>query len=190
VNRRLKKKFVLAVGNLARSPRGTQVRQWANAQLEQCLVKGLAMDDERLKQIGGGNCFDELLARIRDIRSSERVFWTKLDSLLTLSDRELLMHAGAISDNAALAKAQSEFDKFLAIEDAKPQPVDLHFEEAIEQARGRPHRSRVGTRLHLTENKQFGLPVPLGFNCRHAIVTSGMQEAAYAAALRRRQVYP
>ena len=250
VSRRLKHynlKLVLAVGYRVRSPRGTQFRQWATAQLEQYLVKGFAMDDERLKQAGGGDYFDELLARIRDIRSSERVFWrkvldiyatsvdydpraeasqkffavvqnkmhwaahghtaaevivrradasqpnmgltawtgsrprrddvgiaknyltheeietlnlivsayldfaelqarsqkpmtmcnwiAKLDSFLTLSDRELLTHAGTISHDAAIAKAQSEFDKFRAIEDDEPRPVDLHFEEAIEQAK-------------------------------------------------------
>jgi hypothetical protein len=63
---------ILAVGYRVKSARGTQFRQWATAQLEQYLVKGFAMDDERLKQAGGGNYFDELLARIRDIRSSER----------------------------------------------------------------------------------------------------------------------
>ncbi len=81
VGRRLKHynlKLVLAVGYRVRSPRGTQFRQWATAQLEQYLVKGFAMDDERLKQAGGGNYLDELLARIRDIRSSERVFWRKV----------------------------------------------------------------------------------------------------------------
>jgi hypothetical protein len=66
------------VGYRVKSPRGTQFRQWATAQLEQYLVKGFAMDDERLKQAGGGGYFDELLARIRDIRSSERVFWRKV----------------------------------------------------------------------------------------------------------------
>lgn len=54
---------------------------------------------------------------------------------LTLSDRDLLTHAGTISHDAAIAKAQSEFDKFRAIEDDEPRPVDLHFEEAIEQAK-------------------------------------------------------
>ena len=230
VSRRLKHynlNIILAVGYRVRSPRGTEFRQWATAQLEQYLVKGFAMDDERLKQAGGGGYFDELLARIRDIRSSERVFWrkvldiyatsvdynpgaeasqkffavvqnkmhwaahghtaaevilrradvgfaknylthseietlnlivsayldfaelqarsrkpmtmrewiTKLDSFLKLSDRDLLTHAGTITHDAALAKAQSEFDKFRAIEDAKPQPVDVHFENAIEQAK-------------------------------------------------------
>ena len=250
VTRRLKHynlKLVLAVGYRVRSPRGTQFRQWATAQLEQYLVKGFAIDDERLKQAGGGDYFEELLARIRDIRSSERVFWKKvldiyatsvdydpsadasqrffaviqnkmhwaahghtaaevivrradsskpnmglttwsggrprradvgiaknyltheeietlnlivsayldfaelqarsrkpmtmrewiarLDSFLALSDRELLTHAGTMSHDAALAKAQSEFDKFRAIEDAEPRPVDLHFDEAIKQAK-------------------------------------------------------
>jgi hypothetical protein len=46
--------------------------------LEQYLVKGFALGDERFKQAGGGNYFDELLARIRDIRSSERIFWRKV----------------------------------------------------------------------------------------------------------------
>ena len=48
----------------------------------------------------------------------------KLDDFLRLSDRELLTHAGSISHEAALAKAESEYDRFRAIEDAKPQPVD------------------------------------------------------------------
>lgn len=69
---------VLAVGYRVRSPRGTQFRQWATARLEEYVVKGFTMDDERLKQREGGDYFDELLARIRDIRSSERIFWRKV----------------------------------------------------------------------------------------------------------------
>ncbi len=238
---------ILAVGYRVKSARGTQFRQWASAQLEQYLVKGFAMDDERLKQAGGGDYFDELVARIRDIRSSERVFWrkvldiyatsvdydasaetsqkffavvqnkmhwaahghtaaeviarradstqpnmgltswtgarprradvgfaknylthqeidalnlivsayldfaelqarsrkpmtmrewiAKLDAFLRLSDRELLTHAGTISHDAALTKAQSEYDKFRAAEEAKPRPVDVDFEKAIDQAK-------------------------------------------------------
>jgi len=85
VSRRLKHydlNLILAVGYRVRSPRGTEFRQWATAQLEQYLVKGFAMDDERLKQSGGGGYFDELLARIRDIRSSERVFWRKVSTFM------------------------------------------------------------------------------------------------------------
>lgn len=67
-----------AVGYRVHSPRGAQFRQWATARLEEYLVKGFTLDDERLKQAGGGDCFDELLARIPDIRSSKRVFWRKV----------------------------------------------------------------------------------------------------------------
>jgi len=237
---------ILAVGYRVKSARGTQFRQWATAQLEQYLVKGFAMDDERLKQSGGGEYFDELLGRIRDIRSSERVFWrkvldiyatsvdydasadasqkffavvqnkmhwaahghtaaeviaqradsnqpnmglttwtgsrprrtdvgfaknylshqeietlnlivsayldfaelqarsrkamtmrdwvAKLDSFLKLSDRDLLTDAGTVSHDAALAKAQSEYDKFREMTDGGPRPVDMDFENAVEQA--------------------------------------------------------
>ena len=69
---------VLAVGYRVRSPRGVQFRQWATTHLRAYLIKGFAMDDERLKQAGGGDYFDELLARIRDIRSSEKVFWRQV----------------------------------------------------------------------------------------------------------------
>ena len=64
---------ILAVGFRVRSTRGTQFRVWANHRLQEFLVKGFARDDERLKAGGGGQYFEELLARIRDIRSSERV---------------------------------------------------------------------------------------------------------------------
>ena len=66
---------ILAVGYRVRSPRGTQFRQWATARLEEYLVKGFVLDDERLKSPPGADvpdCFDELLERIRDIRASER----------------------------------------------------------------------------------------------------------------------
>jgi hypothetical protein len=69
---------ILAVGYRVRSQRGTQFRIWATERLREYLVKGFAMDDHRLKRAGGGNYFDEWLARIRDIRSSERVFWRKV----------------------------------------------------------------------------------------------------------------
>ena len=64
-----------------------------------------------------------------------REWLAKLDAFLRLSDRDLLTHAGTISHDAAVAKAQSEFDQFRAIEDTKPRPVDVDFENAIEQAR-------------------------------------------------------
>jgi hypothetical protein len=68
---------IISVGYRVKSLRGTQFRIWATQRLREHIVKGFTLDDERLKR-GGGNYFDELLARIRDIRSSEKVFWRKV----------------------------------------------------------------------------------------------------------------
>lgn len=69
---------IISVGYRVKSHRGTQFRIWATNILKEYMKKGFALDDERLKNLGGGNYFDELLARIRDIRSSEKVFWRKV----------------------------------------------------------------------------------------------------------------
>lgn len=69
---------IISVGYRVKSHRGVQFRKWATALIKEYLVKGFAMNDELLKEAGGGNYFDELLARIRDIRSSEKVFWRKV----------------------------------------------------------------------------------------------------------------
>ena len=70
--------MILAIGFRVRSHRGTQFRQWALTHLREFLIKGFALDDRRLRDAGGGNYFDELLARIRDIRSSEKLFYRKV----------------------------------------------------------------------------------------------------------------
>ena len=238
---------IISVGYRVKSLRGTQFRIWATQRLREYIVKGFTMDDERLKQSGGGEYFDELLERIRDIRSSEKAFWrkvldiyatsadydpraeasqlffatvqnkmhwaahgqtaaeviaaradagkpnmglmtwpgsrlrktdvavaknylnekelgdlnlivslyldfaelqarsrrvmtmrdwiAKLDDFMRISDREILTHAGQMSHEAALARAEAEFEKFRRIEDAKPSPVEQHFIEAIEQVK-------------------------------------------------------
>jgi hypothetical protein len=238
---------IISVGYRVKSLRGTQFRIWATQRLREYIVKGFTMDDERLKQSGGGAYFDELLERIRDIRSSEKVFWrkvldiyatsadydpraeasqlffatvqnkmhwaahgqtaaeviaaradaakpnmglmtwpgrrprktdvavaknylseqelgdlnlivslyldfaelqarsrrvmtmrdwiAKLDDFMRISDREILTHAGKVSHEAALARAEAKFEKFRRIEDAKPSPVEQHFIEAIEQVK-------------------------------------------------------
>ena len=238
---------IISVGYRVKSLRGTQFRIWATQRLREYIVKGFTMDDERLKQSGGGAYFDELLERIRDIRSSEKAFWrkvldiyatsadydpraeasqlffatvqnkmhwaahgqtaaeviaaradagkpnmglrtwpgsrprktdvavaknylnekelgdlnlivslyldfaelqarsrrvmtmrdwiAKLDDFMRISDREILTHAGNVSHEAALARAEAEFEKFRCIEDAKPSPVEQHFIEAIEQVK-------------------------------------------------------
>jgi len=235
--------MILAIGYRVRSHRGTQFRQWATSRLEEYLVKGFALDDERLKRAGGGDYFEELLERIRDIRSSEKVFWRKvletyatsidydpraeashrffatvqnkmhwavhgqtaaevisaradstqpnmgltswsgerprkadtvvaknylnhgelealnrivnaylefaelqaldrkpmhmadwigkLDDFLRLSDREILTHAGKVSHDDAVAKAEAEYERFASERRALPSPVEQHFEDAI-----------------------------------------------------------
>ncbi len=236
---------VISVGYRVKSQRGTQFRIWATQRLREYLIKGFAMDDERLKQAGGGNYFDELLARIRDIRSSEKVFWkkvldiyatsidydpnndlsqqffkivqnkmhwathghtaaeiiatradatkpnmgltsftgkklkrtdisvaknylnedeidtlnrivsfylefaelqaknrramhmkdwvTKLDDFLRLSERDILTHAGKISNEAAVEHANIEFDKFKQRQLEEPSAVEEHFEKSLQE---------------------------------------------------------
>lgn len=236
---------IISVGYRVKSPRGTQFRIWATQRLREYLIKGFTMDDERLKQAGGGDYFDELLARIRDIRSSEKVFWrkvldiyatsidydpqndvsqeffaivqnkmhwaahgntaaevikaradadkpnmgltsftgdkpkktdakvaknylnedeldtlnrivsmylefaelqaknrkpmhmkdwiTKLDDFLKLSDRDILTHAGKVSNDLAMQHASLEYDKFKAQAIEDKSAVEEHFEQSIKQ---------------------------------------------------------
>jgi len=76
---------VIAVGYRVRSPRGTQFRIWATERLKEYLVKGFTMDDARLKNLGGGSYWKELLDRIRDIRSSEKVLYRQVLDLYATS---------------------------------------------------------------------------------------------------------
>ncbi len=109
--------MIISVGYRVHSYRGVQFRIWATKVLKEYIVKGFAMNDDLLKRAGGGNYFDELLARIRDIRSSEKVFYRKvhrpmymkdwiniLDDFLRISQKDILTHAGKIS--AKLAKGK------------------------------------------------------------------------------------
>ncbi|MHB1308650.1 MAG: virulence RhuM family protein [Limisphaerales bacterium] len=77
--------LILAIGYRVRSARGVQFRQWATTHLREYLVKGFVMDDERLKNPGAWDYFDELLARIREIRASEKRFYQKVRDLFALS---------------------------------------------------------------------------------------------------------
>jgi hypothetical protein len=239
---------IISVGYRVKSHRGTQFRIWATQRLREYIVKGFTLDDERLKRAGGGNYFEELLARIRDIRSSEKVFWrkvldiyatsidydpsvemtqrffqtvqnkmhwavhgqtaaeviarradsskpnmgltswignrprkedvgvaknylaqpelealnrivmaylefaelralehrpmymrdwvAKLDDFLRLSERNILTHAGKISHEAALAKAEAEYEKYRTVEANRPSPVEADFTQALKQLEG------------------------------------------------------
>ncbi len=238
---------IISIGYRVKSLRGTQFRIWATQRLREYIVKGFTLDDERLKQMGGGNYFDELLARIRDIRSSEKVFWrkvldiyatsidydpntdvsreffqivqnkmhwaahghtaaeiiaaradsekphmgltswsgakltqsdveiaknylgaeeldtlnrivsmyldfaelqalnrrpmymkdwiSKLDEFLKVSERDILTHAGAVSHEAAIDKARSEYEKFRKRMLEEPSRVETHFIEAVKEAK-------------------------------------------------------
>ena len=244
---------IISVGYRVKSHRGTQFRIWATQRLREYIVKGFALDDERFKRAGGGNYFEELLARIRDIRSSEKVFWrkvleiyatsidydpgeeasqvffatvqnkmhwaahghtaaeivhkrsdaarpnmgltnwqgtkpskgeaviaknyltakelealnrivnaylefaelqalnrkpmymrdwiSKLDDFLRLGEREILTHAGTISHEEALRKAELEFEKFRVLQLAQPSQVEKDFDEAVKKL-PRPRKPR------------------------------------------------
>ena len=78
---------IISVGYRVKSVQGTRFRQWATARLKEYIVKGFTMDDDRLKNLGGGNYWKELLDRIRDIRSSEKVMYRQvLDLYATATD--------------------------------------------------------------------------------------------------------
>src|SRR5699024_11620115 len=79
--------MILAIGYRVRSHRGTQFRQWATTRLNEYLVKGFTMDDDRLKEIRnfGQDYFDELLERIRDIRASEKRLYQKIADIYATS---------------------------------------------------------------------------------------------------------
>lgn len=76
---------IISVGYRVKSIRGTHFRRWATERLKEYLIKGFAMDDERLKQMGGGGYWRELLDRIRDIRSSEKVMYRQVLDLYATS---------------------------------------------------------------------------------------------------------
>lgn len=238
---------IISVGYRVKSQRGTQFRIWATQRLREYIVKGFTLDDERLKRAGGGNYFDELLARIRDIRSSEKLFWkkvldiygtsidydprveasqlffktvqnkmhwaahghtaaeviaeradavkpnmgltswsgdvprkvdaiiaknylateelealnrivnaylefaelqamnrkpmymadwiAKLDDFLRLSERQILRHAGKVSHDDAIAKAEREYSRFSAARAELPSPVEKDFEQAVREVK-------------------------------------------------------
>ncbi len=77
--------MIISVGYRVNSHRGVQFRQWATQVLKEYLIKGFVLNDDLLKNAGQGNYFDELLARIRDIRSSEKVFYRKVLEIYALS---------------------------------------------------------------------------------------------------------
>ena len=90
---------IISVGYRVKSLQGTRFRQWATARLREYIVKGFTLNDDLLKQAGGGDYFEELLSRIRDIRSSEKVFWRKV----------LDVYATSIDYDASAEESQTFF---------------------------------------------------------------------------------
>lgn len=122
---------ILAVGYRVRSPRGVQFRRWASTVLKEYLVKGFVMDDERLKNPDGRpDYFDEMLARIRDIRASEKRFYQKLRDLFALAadydktDQATQQFFATVQNLLLYAVAQKTAAELIV---SRANPADPHF---------------------------------------------------------------
>ena len=122
---------ILAVGYRVRSPRGVQFRRWASTVLKEYLIKGFVMDDERLKNPDGRpDYFDEMLARIRDIRASEKRFYQKVRDLFALSsdydktDKTTQVFFATVQNLLIFAVTQQTAAELIT---ARANPADPHF---------------------------------------------------------------
>jgi hypothetical protein len=122
---------ILAVGYRVRSPRGVQFRRWASTVLKEYLTKGFVMDDERLKNPDGRpDYFDEMLARIRDIRASEKRFYQKVRDLFALSsdydksDKATQVFFATVQNLLIYAVTQKTAAELVM---ARANPADPHF---------------------------------------------------------------
>ena len=122
---------ILAVGYRVRSPRGVQFRRWASTVLKEYLTKGFAMDDERLKNPDGRpDYFDQMLARIRDIRASEKRFYQKVRDLFALSsdydksDKATQVFFATVQNLLIFAVTQKTAAELIS---ARANPADPHF---------------------------------------------------------------
>lgn len=122
---------ILAVGYRVRSPRGVQFRRWASTVLKEFLTKGFVMDDERLKNPDGRpDYFDEMLARIRDIRASEKRFYQKVRDLFALSsdydksDKATQVFFATVQNLLIYAVTQKTAAELIS---ARANPADPHF---------------------------------------------------------------
>ncbi len=122
---------ILAVGYRVRSPRGVQFRRWASTILKDYLIKGFVLDDERLKNPDGRpDYFDEMLARIRDIRASEKRFYQKVCDLFALSsdydksDTATQLFFATVQNLLIYAVTQKTAAELIT---ARANPVDPHF---------------------------------------------------------------
>jgi hypothetical protein len=122
---------ILAVGYRVRSPRGVQFRRWASTVLKEYLIKGFVLDDERLKNPDGRpDYFDEMLARIRDIRASEKRFYQKVRDLFALAsdydktDKTTQVFFATVQNLLIFAVTQKTAAELIT---ARANPADPHF---------------------------------------------------------------
>lgn len=125
--------MILAIGYRVKSPRGTQFRQWATTHLSEFLVKGFMLDDERLKNPGHWDYFDELLARIREIRSSEKRFYQKVRDLFALStdyrdDEQTSMRFFAETQNKMLFAVAGKTAAEIVVSRADPAQPNMNLQ--------------------------------------------------------------
>lgn len=121
--------MILAIGYRVRSNVGTNFRKWATSTLKEYVTKGFALNDDLLKEAGGGRYFKELLARIRDIRSSEKVFWRQvLDIFSTSVDYERLSGLQTVDDFEDLLHVMNSdsLSEFQYTVDGEDWNVSLH----------------------------------------------------------------
>ncbi len=123
---------IISVGYRVKSLRGTQFRRWATTQLREFLVKGFLLNDQRFKESGGDRYFEELLQRVRDIRSSEKVFWKKVLEIYATSvdydkDAELSRQFFAVVQNKMhwAAHGHTAAEVIVARADAKKRNLGL-----------------------------------------------------------------
>lgn len=120
--------MIISLGYRIKSKIATNFRRWATERLNEYITKGFALDDERLKNLGGGNYWKELLDRIRDIRSSEKVMYRQVLDLYATSVDYDPKSAESVSHKKALDKAETEYKKFIA---QNPSPVEKEYLEVI-----------------------------------------------------------
>jgi hypothetical protein len=143
---------ILAVGYRVRSPRGIQFRQWASTILKEYLIKGFAMDDVRLKQSTKWDYFDEWLARIREIRASEKRFYQKIRDL----------YSTAIDYDKTSEQAQLFFKK---VQNKILWAVTGHTAAEIIAKRSNQHLPNMGLKTWVTAHATSILTALKGFSC-------------------------
>lgn len=175
--------MILAIGYRVRSPRGVQFRQWATRHLAEYLIKGFVMDDERLKNPGRSKYFTELLARIRDIRASEKMFYQQVRDLFALSDdyesrknETSVRNFFASVQNMLLYAITEHTAAELIVERADPKKLDMGL---TSYEGGRLRKSDITTaKNYLNEEELNGL---------NRLVTMFLDQAEFA--VQRRQPF-